>query len=89
MTATITAGGDGEITLPEPVQRLFGARPGALVRVEASVGRIELVTDVPTIAETAVSPSGRTVLVPGLGSVDVATACRGERARLADRAGSR
>ncbi len=89
MTATITAGGDGEITLPEPVQRLFGARPGSLVRVEASVGRIELVTDVPTTAETTVSPSGRTVLVSGLGSVDVATACRGDREQLADRAGPR
>lgn len=86
MTATLTIDEDGQICLPEPAKRVFGAEPGLRLRAEVTADRIEIVKDLPVVTETARSASGRLVLARRGSAVDAGRAVREERDALADRA---
>lgn len=42
MTATLTLDEDGRLTLPDPIKRVFGIKPGVPLRAEVSEGRLEI-----------------------------------------------
>jgi bifunctional DNA-binding transcriptional regulator/antitoxin component of YhaV-PrlF toxin-antitoxin module len=86
MTATLTIDDEGQIRLPEDAQRVFGAEPGVRLRAEVMADRIEIVKDIPVVAETARSTSGRLVLARTGIAMDAGKAVREERDALADRA---
>jgi AbrB family looped-hinge helix DNA binding protein len=86
MNATLTVDDAGQINLPEAVKRVFGVEPGARLRVEVTADRIEIVRDIPVVAETARSSSGRLVLARTGIVTDAGRAVREERDALADRA---
>ncbi len=86
MTATLTIDQSGQIALPEPLLRVFGVAPGVRIRAEVTPDRIEIVKDIPVVAETMLSPSGRLVLASTGVQMDAASAVREEREALANRA---
>ncbi len=86
MTATLTIDESGRITLPEPLRRVFGVKPGGRVRAEVTPDRIEIVKDIPVASKTSRSSSGRLVLAPTGVRMDAASAVREEREALAKRA---
>lgn len=86
MTATLTIDEFGQIELPEPLRRIFGAMPGVRIRAEVTPDRIEIVKDIPVVSQTMLSPNGRLVLAPTGVQMDVAGAVREQREALANRA---
>lgn len=51
MTATITINEAGQINLPEALSRVFGLKPGVRVQAEVTLGKIEIVQEVPEISK--------------------------------------
>jgi bifunctional DNA-binding transcriptional regulator/antitoxin component of YhaV-PrlF toxin-antitoxin module len=89
MTTTLTLDEEGRLTLPEPLQRVFGLKPGMLLRAEVSEGRMEIVSDenAEPVTVTQLVETDGVLLLPKRGIlVDAAGAIRAEREALADRA---
>jgi bifunctional DNA-binding transcriptional regulator/antitoxin component of YhaV-PrlF toxin-antitoxin module len=64
LTATFTIDDTGQIILPDALKRVFGVKPGVRLRAEVTLDRIEIVKDIPAVAETIRSSSGRLIPSP-------------------------
>jgi bifunctional DNA-binding transcriptional regulator/antitoxin component of YhaV-PrlF toxin-antitoxin module len=89
MTATINVDSAGRITLPMPLQKLFGLEPGESLRAEVTQGHIEIMREIPVVSATILSASGRLVLAATQHVPDVARAMRVERDGMEERGASR
>lgn len=89
MITTLTPDEEGRLPLPEPLRRVFGLKPGMLLRAEVSAGRLEIVSDenAEAISVAQLVETDGVLLLPKKGElVDAAEAIRAERDALAGRA---
>lgn len=68
MTATISIDEAGQIRLPGALSRVFGLKPGVRVQAEVTLGKIEIVQDVPEISEGVMEKG--VLVVPGTAKPD-------------------
>ena len=89
MTATLTMDDDGRLTLPEPIKRVFGIKPGVPLRAEVSEGRMEIVCndDPKSVSVDQLVEADGALFLPKRGvALDAAAMIRSERDALANRA---
>ncbi len=89
MTATLTLDEDGRLTLPDPIKRVFGIKPGVPLRAEVSEGRLEILCDdEPDLVsvDQLVEADGALFLPKKAIPLDAAAEIRSEREALANRA---
>lgn len=80
---------DGRLTLPEPIKRVFGIKPGVPLRAEVSEGRMEIVCDDEPewVSVDQLVEADGALFLPKRGiPLDVAAEIRRDRDALANRA---
>ena len=85
MTAKLTIDDAGQIQLPEDAKRVFGTEPGVRLRAEVTADRIEIVRDIPVVAEGVLENGVLVLLRLGI-KMDAGAAIRADRDEQAERA---
>jgi AbrB family looped-hinge helix DNA binding protein len=83
MSQSLTVDKTGRVLLPSAVRKRLNLKPGSRLAMELLAERIELTVLPPDTAQTALSATGRKVLVASGAPSDAAQAVRDERSARA------